>query len=156
MKKILIALIVFGFILSACSFGAESNVPANNSTANASKSGSGQDVQSTDNSGGNTLASESGQDDNSTILNPIVKEPAAQCETGIEHPIAVSIAEQYAYLTDYDEVIGWFCDGALFEDILNALTTEELSGIDAGDVLMLVAEGKSWDEIWLELGITEE
>ena len=150
MKKVLIAVFIFGFILSACSSGA-----TDNSAPSGSKSGSGQNVQSGENNGGNPSVSNQ-QDENVSVLEPIVKEPAAQCETGTEHPIAVTIAEQYAYLTDYDEVIGWFCDGAVFEDILNALTTEELSGTDAGDVLLMVAEGMTWDEIWLELGITEE
>ena len=151
MKRILIALFVFGFILSACSAGPENNSAITNSAINESTSTNGKNVQSGENS-----STSDQQTQNETILEPIVKVPAAECETGTTHPIAVSISEQYAYLTDYDEVIGWFCDGAIFEDILNALTTEELSGVEAGDVLVMVAEGKTWDEIWLELGITEE
>ena len=157
MKKIWIALFVFGFILSACSSGSESEQVRNNSDANGSKSTNSRDVQSADSSGGETTSNQTAEENNNeTVLEPIEKEPAEQCKTGTEHPIAVSIAEQYAHLTDYDEVVGWFCEGAIFEDILNALTTEELSDVDAGDVLLMVAEGMTWDEIWLELGITEE
>jgi hypothetical protein len=50
----------------------------------------------------------------------------------------------------------WFCSGAYFEDILNALMTEEMVEADADELLHMLAAGKTWDEIWLELGITEE
>ena len=51
--------------------------------------------------------------------------------------------------------MNWFCSGAEFEDILNALVTEELSEIDAENLLKSIADGNTWDDIWLELGITE-
>jgi hypothetical protein len=72
------------------------------------------------------------------------------------HPIALSIAEQYNEITTYEQVMTWYCNGALFEDILNALSTQELSGADAGDLLLQISNGKSWNQIWLELGITEK
>jgi hypothetical protein len=70
--------------------------------------------------------------------------------------MAVSIAEQYEEITSYDQIMTWFCNGALFEDILNALTTQELSGAQAEDLLLKISNGETWDQIWLELGITEE
>ena len=82
--------------------------------------------------------------------------PAEQCTTGEEHPIASNMADTYSEITTYEEIMGWFCDGALFEDILNALTSEELSGVDAEVPLQMLVEGKTWNEIWLELGITQE
>ena len=73
-----------------------------------------------------------------------------------DHPIGMSIAEQFTEITTYEEVMTWFCNGAVFEDILNALATEELTSVDAADSLKLIAAGMTWDEVWLELGLTEE
>jgi hypothetical protein len=72
------------------------------------------------------------------------------------HPIGLSIAEQFSEITTYQEVMNWFCSGAEFEDILNALMTEELSEIEAENFLKMIADGNTWDDIWLELGITEQ
>lgn len=80
----------------------------------------------------------------------------AECYEDGEHPIGVSIAEQFPAITTYKEVMHWFCNGALFEDILNALATEELTSIDADEILHMIAEGQTWNEVWLELGVTEE
>ena len=79
-----------------------------------------------------------------------------ECYPEGEHPIARGIADEYTSMTSYDKVMAWFCDGALFEDILNALTTEELTGVEAQVTLEMLSTGKTWDEIWLELGVTEE
>ncbi len=72
------------------------------------------------------------------------------------HPIGKSIADQFEGVTTYHEVMNWFCSGAEFEDILNALLTQELSNIEAEIFLVKIADGSTWDEIWLELGITEQ
>jgi len=80
----------------------------------------------------------------------------AECYPESIHPIGMSIAEQFSNVTTYQEVMSWFCDGAEFEDILNALITEELSDIQAQNLLEKIATGYSWDDIWLELGITEQ
>ena len=76
-------------------------------------------------------------------------------EEGI-HPIALSIAEDYSDITDYDEVMIWFCNGAEFEDIMNALLTEEMAGSDAEDLLVRLADGETWNDIWIDLGVVEE
>ena len=81
---------------------------------------------------------------------------SSDCYTDGIHPIGESISDQFAIITTYEEVMGWFCNGASFEDILNALITEELTDVDAESTLYMVAEGYTWDEIWLELGVTEE
>jgi hypothetical protein len=78
------------------------------------------------------------------------------CYSEGQHPIAASIVDQYSAITTYDEVMTWFCNGATFEDILDALTTQELTGVEAEATLRMVAAGFSWDEIWLELGVTDE
>ena len=93
-----------------------------------------------------------------------VQEPAEQADPTsgpdcypeeVQHPIAEGIADQFEAITTYTEVMTWFCNGALFEDILNALMTEELSDIEAEDILALVAAGMTWEEIWKDLGISE-
>ena len=79
----------------------------------------------------------------------------ADCYEEGEHPAALSIAEEYQNLTDYEEVMVWFCNGAEFEDILNALLTEEMVGVNAEDILRRIAGEETWNEIWLDLGIVE-
>jgi hypothetical protein len=138
MKKTLLIVFLFLLIFSACSNTTEGNLSGGKS------GGSG---------GGAGEGNSSGSDPVST---PMLKSQIEDCLSGDTHPIAKSIADQYSDITSYDEVIGWFCNGALFEDILNALATEELSSADAGDILVLVAQGETWDEIWLELGVTKE
>jgi len=71
------------------------------------------------------------------------------------HPAAQSIVEEYSQTTDYDEVMVWFCNGAEFEDILNALLTEEMTNIDAEEFLRRVADGEDWNDIWIDLDIVE-
>jgi hypothetical protein len=63
--------------------------------------------------------------------------------------------EEYSQITDYDEVMVWFCNGAEFEDILNALLTEEMTNIDTEEFLRRVAEGETWNDIWIDLDIVE-
>jgi hypothetical protein len=70
------------------------------------------------------------------------------------NPIASSIAADYES-TSYTEVMTWFCNGAEFEDILTALMTEDLTGVLAEELLEMLADGFSWDEIWRVIGLTE-
>jgi hypothetical protein len=70
------------------------------------------------------------------------------------HPIASSIAADYEF-TSYEEVMTWFCNGAEFEDILTALLTEELTGAQVEEMLEMLANGFTWDEIWQVTGLTE-
>jgi len=72
------------------------------------------------------------------------------------HPVAESIAEDYSHFTDYDEVMVWYCNGAEFNDILNGLLTEEMTGTDTEELLRRVADGESWNDIWITLDIIEE
>ena len=72
------------------------------------------------------------------------------------HPVGQSIAKQFEDETSYDQVMVWFCNGALFDDILTALQTEKLSGESANQLLQMQAGGLTWDQIWLEIGLTEE
>jgi hypothetical protein len=108
----------------------------------------GEDVLSTE-VGSNATTGEEPPDD-------LDLSGGVECYPDGIHPIGLSIAEQFEEITTYQEVMNWFCSGAEFEDILNALLTEELSDGDAESFLIMIAEGTTWDEIWLELGITEQ
>jgi hypothetical protein len=69
--------------------------------------------------------------------------------------IGRSIADSFPF-TNTEEVMGWFCEGAEFEDIMVALETEKHTGTIAEDMLAMRAEGLSWEEIWLVVGFTEQ
>jgi hypothetical protein len=79
---------------------------------------------------------------------------APDCLGGEFSPIGQSIAADYEF-TDYPEVITWFCNGAEFEDILVALETESLTGTPAEEMLQMLADDFTWDEIWQLVGLTE-
>ena len=68
------------------------------------------------------------------------------------HPIGAEIAETYDIA--YKDVMGWFCSGHTFEDILLALQTKELADFELEWLLDERLQGKSWDQIWDEAGIT--
>lgn len=72
------------------------------------------------------------------------------------HPIGESIADLFPEITDYDQVMTWFCNGFEFEDIVTALETQLASGTPVSDLLALFQSGKDWDTIWVELGIVED
>jgi hypothetical protein len=82
-------------------------------------------------------------------------EAAPDCAGDDVRQMAVSIADDYPFSSG-GEVMGWFCEGAEFEDILLALETEDLTGVPAEEMLEMLAEGLSWDEIWLVVGLTNE
>ncbi len=71
------------------------------------------------------------------------------------HPIGQSIAETFPEVT-YEQVMVWFCNGAAFEDILLALETAKLSEEQPEELLALLAEGSTWEEIWQSLNLLEE
>lgn len=57
--------------------------------------------------------------------------------------------------TNYEQVMIWFCNGAEFEDISLALLTEQRSEASAEEMLVMLADGLNWDDIWLIVGVTE-
>ena len=69
-------------------------------------------------------------------------------------PIGRSIADDYDSAT-YEQVMTWFCNGAEFEDILVALETEEQTDVSAEEMLKMLADGFTWDEIWQIIGLTD-
>ncbi|MGD8403216.1 MAG: hypothetical protein PVJ21_06125 [Anaerolineales bacterium] len=68
--------------------------------------------------------------------------------------IGQAIADEYESVS-YDQVMTWFCNGAEFEDILVALETESQTGTPTEEMLQMLADDFTWDEIWLMIGLTE-
>lgn len=141
MKKILVILTVLIILLSAC---AQNEEPASDLTI--------EDILNEY----QQPEPETGKGEAAIPEEEQLPTNAADCYQDGNHPIGVSIAGQFKNITSYEEVMLWFCNGAEFEDILNALATEEITTVDAEEVLNMLADGMSWDEIWLELGVTEE
>ena len=92
---------------------------------------------------------------------PVIEETLPPIETagpdclGDEiSPIGQSIADDYES-TSYEQVMTWFCNGAEFEDILVALETEAQTDTSADEMLKMLADGFTWDEIWQLVGLTD-
>jgi len=81
-----------------------------------------------------------------------VETAAPDCLGGEISPIGQSIADEYAS-TSYEQVMTWFCNGAEFEDILVALETEAQTDTSADEMLKMLADGFTWEEIWQLLGL---
>jgi hypothetical protein len=84
-----------------------------------------------------------------------VSPSGTECASADAVMLGQSIADDFAF-TSVEEVLTWFCAGAEFEDILVALQTEELSGVPAEEMLAMLADGLSWDDIWQTIGLTNE
>ncbi|QRN83205.1 hypothetical protein JR338_00140 [Chloroflexota bacterium] len=75
------------------------------------------------------------------------------CMADDPHPIGLNIAENYS--VDYDQVMVWYCEDHEFDDIILALETADLVPSFSGDALLAMrGDGLSWDEIWLDIGLT--
>ena len=79
---------------------------------------------------------------------------AADCASSDANMLGAAIARDYDF-TSTEQVMSWFCDGAEFEDILVALETAEQTGALAEEMLIMLAAGLTWEEIWKEVGLTE-
>ena len=77
----------------------------------------------------------------------VAAEAIAPCPGEEINKIGQAIVEDFEDV-EYDEVMYWFCEGASFEDILVALETETVSGTLAEDMLLMLVDGYTWDEIW--------
>jgi hypothetical protein len=84
-----------------------------------------------------------------------VEDPVSNinCTEYNPHPMGESIAEKFS--TEYQEVMGWYCDGYAFEDILLALQTSQLSDVTPDNILIQL-DNHSWEEIWENLELTPE
>ena len=83
-----------------------------------------------------------------------VNTPEAVCPDDGLNVIGQGIADEYGF-TSYEEVMTWFCGGAEFEDILLALQTEDQTGVPAEEMLVMLADGLSWEDIWQVVGLLE-
>jgi len=77
--------------------------------------------------------------------------PVTDCSTLNPHPIAQGMEEKFN--VSYDEIMGWYCGGSAFSDILLALETEKLAEISVPELLSMV-KIQPWEEIWGELGVS--
>jgi hypothetical protein len=80
---------------------------------------------------------------------------ALDCYGADPNVIGMGIAESFPETT-YELVMAWFCNGAEFEDILVALQTERITDFPASEMLLMLADDWTWDEIWQVTGLTEE
>ncbi|MBE9525327.1 MAG: hypothetical protein IMY76_09520 [Chloroflexi bacterium] len=83
-----------------------------------------------------------------------VETAGPSCLGNIVSPIGKAIANEYES-ADYDQVMTWFCNGADFDDILVALETELQTETSADEMLQMLADGFSWEDIWLITGLTD-
>ncbi|MFP3853759.1 MAG: hypothetical protein ACLFWD_05640 [Anaerolineales bacterium] len=82
---------------------------------------------------------------------PSVEAQPTSCVEIDPHPVAEGIADEFE--VEYQQVLGWFCQGSTFDDILLALQTSELTD-ETPENLLAMAEEMTWDQIWDELGLT--
>jgi hypothetical protein len=61
------------------------------------------------------------------------------------HPVAQDIADMYGY--EYEDVIGWFCEGAGLGEIMLAVNLSLETGLPVGDLLLLREDGQGWGQI---------
>ncbi len=87
-----------------------------------------------------------------TLLSVETAEP--NCLGYDVNPIGEAIADEYEH-ANYQQVMTWFCNGAEFEDILVALETEIQTDTTADEILQMLAEGFSWEDIWLITGLAD-
>ena len=84
---------------------------------------------------------------------PGQEEQNINCTQYNPHPMGESIAEKFN--ASYEDVMGWYCDGYAFEDILLALQTSQLVEESPQNLLSRL-DTQSWEEIWEELDLTAQ
>jgi hypothetical protein len=72
---------------------------------------------------------------------------------GKHHPVGEKIAATYN--VTYEEVMGYFCHGAGFGQIMLALQTQEITQTPAADLLQMKKEQGGWGQLWHSLGIVK-
>ena len=86
--------------------------------------------------------------------NPISEKVAPDCMGDEISLIGQSISDEYE-TASYEQVMTWFCNGAEFEDILVALETEAQTETPPDEMLQMLADDFTWEEIWQLVGLTE-
>jgi hypothetical protein len=83
------------------------------------------------------------------------KETSAYCSGDKEndHPFAASIADTYG--VSVSEVMGYFCQGFGFGQIMLALQTGQMEGVtdSVSDMLASRKSGMGWGQIWKGMGL---
>jgi hypothetical protein len=83
------------------------------------------------------------------------KETSAYCggDKDNAHPFAAGVAETYG--VSEDEVMGFFCQGYGFGQIMLAIQTQKMEGVSSSVGAMLAArkDGMGWGQIWKDMGI---
>ena len=77
-------------------------------------------------------------------------ESLTRCTEIDPHPLGESIAEKFD--VSYERVMTWFCSGHTFDEILIAIQTSGMSDRSVEELLSM-RQSRSWDQIWVELGI---
>jgi len=72
-------------------------------------------------------------------------------EKEIDHPFAAAISETYGI--SGSDVMGYFCDGFGFGEIMLALQTHQMNNEEISSMLDLRESGQGWGQIWQEMGI---
>ncbi len=70
------------------------------------------------------------------------------------HPFGARLAERYG--VDYGTLLGWFCDGMGWGQIMLALQTGKISGLDPAALLEERGGGAGWGQIWKDHGLTNK
>lgn len=70
-----------------------------------------------------------------------------------QQEIAMGIASQFE--VEYDQVMTWFCTGHSYEDILLALESSQGTDYSVDDLLAMIDQGNTWDQIWEQIGLVE-
>jgi hypothetical protein len=78
----------------------------------------------------------------------------SDCLGSEKSEIGQEIADEFDEI-GYDQIMIWFCNGAEFDDISLALLTEQETDASAEEMLFMLADGLSWNDIWLLVGLTE-
>ena len=145
-KRFLIPVLLITLLLSAC--GAPQSQPTEQV----------HPIASTPSQNGVPQTPEAAQE---IVSSPVQTEPSLDatapptCLGNEVSSVGQAIADEYESAS-YEQVITWFCNGAEFEDIIVALETESQTGTPAEEMLQMLADGFTWDEIWLMTGLTEE
>jgi len=79
--------------------------------------------------------------------------PLAGC-TNQTHPVGVKLAATYA--VPYETVMGWFCQGFGFGEIVLALQASQHSELTPEEILLLKVELGGWGEVWRHLAMLDQ
>jgi hypothetical protein len=67
------------------------------------------------------------------------------------HPVATGLSQTYAM--PVEDIMNYFCNGHGFGQIMLALQTKAISGVDVSETLGSRESGMGWGEIWKNMGL---